>query len=400
MHQQNESSNTATDQVVAYLRGLLRKEQGLNLYEQYKPVLEKVTPIQIFTAYHKLFAEGTAVGDLLDILDKSINVFHKSLRQIQKPVKPVGLADYLHKENQALLDRLQIIRDHLQKPSDRIREELLPLIDELQQFDDHYLKKENVLFPYLEQKAEYFQGLGIMWALHDEIRLRLRQAGACLDNPACTEQDRHVLLGRLIFGMHGMVLKEELILLPAAQDVLDAQDWQDMLRQSAEFSFPFLPDPPDLSSSTGYSTGRVFNQLTEALLQTETGSMTPAEIEQVFAALPVDVTFVDAGNKVRFFSRPRERIFPRSSAIIGRSVENCHPPQSVDRVLEIIQAFRDGRHQQASFWIRLRGRLILIQYFAVRDKHGGYMGTLEVSQDITDWQQLEGERRLISWKDT
>ena len=135
------------------------------------------------------------------------------------------------------------------------------------------------------------------------------------------------------------------------------------------------------------------------MLQTATGSLTAAQIEQIFAALPVDMTLVDGQDRVRFFSRPKERIFPRSPAIIGRQVAHCHPPQSVDKVLAIIETFRQGRENQATFWIRHRGRFILIQYFALRRRDGTYLGTLEVSQDITGLRQLEGERRLLAWQD-
>jgi len=109
------------------------------------------------------------------------------------------------------------------------------------------------------------------------------------------------------------------------------------------------------------------------------------------------MTFVDQHNKVRFFTRPKDRIFPRSPAIIGRDVNKCHPPDSVHVVEEIVEAFRRGERDTATFWIKIRDRMILIQYFAMRNEDGQYRGVLEVSQDITEIQALEGERRLLEW---
>ena len=111
--------------------------------------------------------------------------------------------------------------------------------------------------------------------------------------------------------------------------------------------------------------------------------------------LPVDVTYVDANDEVRFFSATKERIFPRSPAIIGRKVQKCHPPASVDKVQAIVNDFREGRRDEAEFWIQLGGKFIHIRYYAIRDEQGGYQGTLEVSQDVTHIRALEGERRLL-----
>lgn len=132
--------------------------------------------------------------------------------------------------------------------------------------------------------------------------------------------------------------------------------------------------------------------------KTDTGELTFEQVLLVFNALPVDLSFVDENDKLRYFTRPKDRIFPRSPAAIGRDVRNCHPAESVHVVEEIIEEFRSGRKDKATFWINLKGRLILIQYFALRDSSGEYKGVLEVSQDITDIKVLEGERRLLQWE--
>jgi len=127
----------------------------------------------------------------------------------------------------------------------------------------------------------------------------------------------------------------------------------------------------------------------------ETGSMTKEELEAVLNTLPVDLTFVDTEDTVRYFSQSRERIFPRAKAVIGRKVQQCHPQESIHKVNQILDDFRSGQRDVAEFWIQLKEQLIYIRYFAIRDKNKKYLGCLEVTQDITDIKKIEGEKRLL-----
>jgi DUF438 domain-containing protein len=131
------------------------------------------------------------------------------------------------------------------------------------------------------------------------------------------------------------------------------------------------------------------------LIPLNVGALTVEQIDMLLRTLPVDVTFVDEHDEVRYFSQTRERIFQRSPAIIGRKVQNCHPPQSVHRVQEILDDFRAGKQDVAEFWIQMGGKFIHIRYFALRDEAGAYRGTLEVSQDAAHVRALEGEKRLL-----
>jgi DUF438 domain-containing protein len=137
----------------------------------------------------------------------------------------------------------------------------------------------------------------------------------------------------------------------------------------------------------------------EGVLQFETGSLTKVQLDGLLDTLPVDVTFVDADDTVRYFSKPETRIFVRTKAIIGRKVQMCHPEKSVHIVNRIVESFKTGKKDSAEFWINLNNRLIHIRYFAVRDKDGKYLGTLEVSQDVTGIKKIEGEKRLLDWKE-
>jgi len=136
----------------------------------------------------------------------------------------------------------------------------------------------------------------------------------------------------------------------------------------------------------------------DGFIQAENSEITVDQALAIFNYLPVDITFVDENDTVKFYSNPKDRIFPRSPAIIGRKVQNCHPPESVHVVEDIVNAFRKGERDVAQFWLELNGKFLLIQYFAIRDNAGKYGGVLEVSQDVTEIRKLKGERRLLQWQ--
>lgn len=137
---------------------------------------------------------------------------------------------------------------------------------------------------------------------------------------------------------------------------------------------------------------------TEGSMRFETGILSKEEVEAILNTLPVDITFVDEEDTVKYFNKAEKRIFVRTKAVIGRKVQLCHPQKSIHIVNRILEAFKTGEKDVAEFWIQKDHRLIHIRYFAVRDKDGKYLGTVEVTQDITDIKKIEGEKRLLDWK--
>lgn len=386
-----------------YVQGIMNDGDGKELYLKYKSDIEKVNPQEVFEIFHRQLKKGIEPGEILVFLDKIINVFYKSLIAYpwKRPVKD-SFADVLMQENQALIQRLEEIK-RIVKEEDfhKGKKELLPKIHELKEFNHHYLKKENILFPFLEKKMEKFDGLAIMWALHDNTRAQLGKVTECLEAEECSEEEFNVELGKLFFAMYGLVKKEELILFPAASEILGENEWIEMQKQSMEYEFPFIGKPRQRTGEEHmYKEPYVSlaDDDKELLFRTETGALSFEEILMIFNTLPVDMTYVDENNKVRFYNTSKDRLFPRSPAVIGRSVEKCHPPESVHKVNAIVDAFRAGEKDSATFWINIKGKKILIQYFALRDSRGKYRGVLEVSQDITGIAQLEGERRLLHWE--
>jgi uncharacterized protein len=167
--------------------------------------------------------------------------------------------------------------------------------------------------------------------------------------------------------------------------------WGLMLEQSKEIGWAYDVSPEIFPS------GEAIVDIGNGQIDLVTGFLSPEQLILMLNTLPVDITFVDENDEVRYFSGAKQRIFPRSGGIIGRKVQNCHPPESVHIVNEIIEAFRSGKKEHADFWIQTKGTFLHIRYFALRDELGIYKGTIEVSQDITGIKKLKGEQRLINW---
>lgn len=395
-----DTNKERVNRLIEYVKGIHNNLDGKELYLQYQEDLKAVKPQEAFEVFYCLLQENLQPEEILVFLDKIINVFYKSLSTYswKKPQNDDFLVDLIQ-ENQGLIGKLGDIKKLLKiEGLESRKKSLIPRIEELQEFNDHYLKKENVLFPYLEKKMDKFQGLTIMWALHDEVRKQIKKVIEILKDEKADEAQINTEIGKLFFGMHGLVKKEELILFPAASEILTSQDWEEMYQQSLDYNFPFIEKKkPVIKEDKGDPEGLVQRFNIGYHFKTETGALSFQQLMMIFNTLPVDLTFVDENNKVQFFTSPKDRIFPRSPAVIGRDVKNCHPPHSVHVVHKIIDSFRSGKEDRATFWIRLKGRVILIQYFALRDSQDSYRGVLEVSQDITEIQKLKGEKRLLEW---
>lgn len=126
-----------------------------------------------------------------------------------------------------------------------------------------------------------------------------------------------------------------------------------------------------------------------------TGKLSAEELITVLDSLPVDITFVDKDDAVRYFNQSKARIFPRAKTVIGRKVQQCHPQKSVHVVNQLLEDFKGKKRDFAEFWINLSGKLIYIRYFAVRNSKGEYLGCLEVTQDVTEIQKIKGEKKLL-----
>ncbi len=277
-------------------------------------------------------------------------------------------------------------------------------LNALTDVDKHYLRKEHLLFPYLE-KHGITGPPKVMWAKHDETRALLKGAiDALVAGPANVAEALSAValaVKPAAQAIRDMTEREENILLPMSLDTLGELEWWEIARQSADVGFCLVepegewrPASAPVDDAPAADASRI---------RLPTGSFAAKELEAFLNALPVDATFVDADDRVRYFTHGGERVFARSRAILGRKVQYCHPPSSVDTVDQILEGFRSGKHDRAAFWIEKRGgpgtsgRFVHIEYVAMRDAAGAYLGCLEVTQDLTEKRALTGEQRLLSW---
>ena len=241
----------------------------------------------------------------------------------------------------------------------------------------------------------------VMWAIHDDIRALIKQARQTIaGDDAALAVSTCLALAKMV---DDMVTKEEKVLHPMAMDTLSDAEWAKIRAGEDDIGYAFIADVPAWPAAgtpAGGAGGRPRTAGAERLRPPASSPSTPAassldELNLVLGVLPIDFQYVDEHDKVRFYSEGH-RIFPRSPGVIGRKVQNCHPPASVHKVQQIIDAFRAGEKDTAEFWIEMQGRFLHIRYFAVRDGQD-YRGVVETVQDVTGIRALEGQRRLLDW---
>lgn len=401
-----DNSEKRLQDLLAFSMGMMSGESGKELIEKYQDAIDNITPHDMLSLEDKQVQMGMTPDIIKKDVEKIINVFSKSLDRYEweKPKEGTFLY-YLMIENAAFKFKLnqvkKILRSYRGRESSHFQElkaELLPRFIEFKSFDYHYIKKENILFPYLEEVWSNYRPLQVMWSLHDDIRRTLKEVIGLLEDPSTEWSDFNPILGKYYSLVFRMIQKEDIIIFPVATETVSEESWHEMHLQSFEYPFPFIETPakPEEEKQSQHTKESFLSE--PGMFVAETGNMTLEQVLLVFNHLPVDITVVDENDRVLFFNKPKERFFPRSPAIVGRSVNNCHPPESVHIVEEIVETFRKGDRNTATFWIELKGRFILIQYFALRNEKGVYKGVMEVSQDATDIRKLEGQRRLLNWE--
>lgn len=273
------------------------------------------------------------------------------------------------------------------------------LFNKLTTIDKRFERKENQLFPYLEKRGWNGPSQN-MWSFHDNLRDQIRLLIKAFEEREFEKIDQNIHY--LLDGINNLMAVEQTVLFPNALQILEEQDWREMEKGEVEIGWmpgcaPAPKEAPAYVHPSEDENRKDLSFLHEKSAHYDEGYMTVEQVNLLFRTIPVDITYVDENDKVIFYNRGEERVFPRSAGIIGREVKFCHPPKSVGKVLQILEAFRTGTKSEASFWIDFKGRLIYIRYFAVRDDQKNYKGVVEMSQDITDIKDIEGEKRLLEW---
>ncbi len=367
-------------------------------------LLKSIPYNEVVQVEQELIAEGLPALEVQKLCDIHHKVLDGTIDQGDaKSVPPGHPVDVFRRENERLKEECDAVSarlDNLPAAGDTAdaRHALLAGLNRLMDVDKHYRRKENLLFPFLEKNG-ITGPPKVMWGKHDEARDLLKGAIAALREVTDAGELGAVCelaVKPAVEAVAGMILKEDQILLPMSMDVLSEVDWLAIHRQTGEIGY-CLYDPPVDWHPDGTATTVETAAVPEGI-RLHSGAFTVAELEAMLNTLPIDITFVDASDRVKYFSQGKERIFDRNRAILGRDVRLCHPPASVHVVEQIIADFRSGRQDVAPFWIQMGERLIHIAYYAVRDRDGNYLGTVEMSHDIAPLRALEGEQRILSYE--
>lgn len=414
------------------IKGLHQGEDPAAVKARLESLVRQCDAGEIAAMEQELMAEGVPVEQVMGMCDLHSQVVRDLLVEREHAaIAPGHPVDVFRRENVALREKSQALRAafaELTSGADdaAVKEDALGkclgLFNELMDVDKHYSRKENLLFPFLERHGITGPSK-VMWGKDDEVREFLKGLGAALAEKDATVGEWQVVVETVaapaLDALEEMIFKEEKILLPMSLQTLNESEWGEIWSQSPEIGWclvdpegeyrPPQPQGPEIPAQIAKEAERdgiALNVIQPGTprpkpaggaLVFPTGSLGLEQLEAIFRTLPVDLTFVDADDRVRFFSEGPNRVFMRPKTVIGRKVQHCHPPASVHVVDQIVGDFRAGRQNVAEFWIELRGQFVHIRYFAVRDEAGEYMGTLEVTQDLTKERALQGERRLVQY---
>lgn len=375
-----------------------------SLQEKFGDTIRGATAGEIADAERAMIGEGIAVSEIQRLCDLHVAVFRESLEKEPTPESLPGHPVFTFRmENEVTLRLLESMGDTMTAwiaGDPTTRASLQAQAENLKTIEKHYSRKENLLFPYLEKKG--FEGPStVMWGVHNEIRDQIRQFKQALADEESDPQTVKAQFDTLAKDIREMVYKEEKILFPESLNRLSEAEWAEIRSQEEEIGyFNVTPQPAEISQVENQDQSKPTQKEnvtkdSNGLLSLDTGALTLEQINLMLTHLPVDVTYVDEHDEVRYFTQGKHRIFDRSAAIIGRAVTKCHPPQSVHKVQIILNDFRSGKRDVAEFWIQMGEAFIHIRYFALRNAAGEYKGCIEVSQEISHLRSLEGEQRLL-----
>lgn len=376
---------------------------------RFRAVLEHVGAGEISALESELMAEGLPQDEIKRMCDLHVAVFRETLEQRPpaeaQPGHPVHTFRLENAEILRLVEAYRALATELPSAGDtsptpaqvaRWRE----LQARLDLLDGHYKRKEFLLFPFLE-KAGISAPPKVMWGVDDDVREKLtaaREAAAAAE--AARGEDlgliRQVVLEPMLAAVAGMVEKEDRVLFPMALEHLSDTEWGEVQQQWGDFGPGFVAPGQGWTPATPVVPASVAELSAADTVRLPSGHFTLPQLVAVLNTLPLDVTFVDAEDRVAYFTEGSDRVFARNRAIIGRRVQDCHPPSSMHLVQRILDEMRTGRREVAEFWIEMGPRFVHIRYFAVRDADRAYLGCLEVTQDVAGIRRLEGQRRLLA----
>lgn len=409
-----------------YLDGKLSLEEGNRIL---KEKLGTCTPDEF--AYAEQSLKGVYKDEeILEKMDDLLELFDGVLVRAENEY-PENHPLWAYLEEINAVEKVALEADELLKQEKFIKNPWLGVFDSLAEWRTHLSRKQNQLYPMLEDHG-FDRPTRIMWTFDDAVRDAISASYALLREDKYEEFLASV--PETLAKLRDLNSKELEVLLPTSYKLLSDEEFVRMSKNDHEIGYAIIQAPglyvvPGINDSAAQLNGNnsaqggaavsneFLNDLAgllskyvgpvggapvgkDAVLDVATGKLTLEQINLLFRHLPVDLSYVDENELVKFYSDTPHRIFPRSANVIGREVKNCHPAKSVHIVEEIVEKFRSGEQSQAEFWINKPGLFIYVIYTAVRDENGKFCGVLEMMQDCTHIRELEGSRTLLTWDKT
>jgi DUF438 domain-containing protein len=362
-------------------------EEKVKVYREFEEDISKLNPLDIF--YLDFYSDDSdlSIDEIKESANKFVNVFHKGI------IKYSDLGDHplfleLLNENKRIQEHLSGIkpfykREELQKH----KLQLLKIFENCDIFEKKFIKYENIIFPNLEKYVPSTKPLEVLWELHDDARSLLKVIIDLLKKETLDIEETIKQIGAYHYLVFGINQKEEIILLPVLKLLIKDYELDRIYNECVDEGF--------VLNEKSLEKINLNNSVTrKGYFTSETGVLSFDQLNLLFKHLPFDLTYVDKDDFVRYYNDNPTRHFPRNPSVIGRLVKNCHPPKSVHIVEAIVEDFKNNRKDYEEFWINFKGKTLYISYYAIRDESGNYEGVLEVSQDITKFINLSGEKRL------
>lgn len=369
----------------------------------------EVDASEIAAMEQSLMADGMSPEEVKSMCDLHAEVLQDTVTPAKARELPPGHpVDTFRRENRALeaaigtarqaVTVLESVPDQAYPADERLA--VLGTFNDLMDVDKHYQRKEHLVFSILERHGNTGPSK-VMWAKDDEVRDLLKGAIEVLREESLSGAELKILVPTVLrpalAALESMIYKEETILLPMCLGLFTEEEWGEAWRDSPRYGWCLVEPAAGYAPPVAALPEDPIRLPDASAVAFPSGALSVQQLIGIFSSLPVDITFVDADDRVAFFSEGPDRVFARSRTILGREVKHCHPPKSVDVVERILNDFKTGRQTVAEFWIQMQGKFVHIRYFAVRDEAGAYLGTLEVTQDLTRLRALEGDRRLLQY---
>jgi len=408
MSEMDEAKKKLLKEIIKQLPGGAPPEE---VKEKFGEALKGVSSEDIIKVEQELVKEGMPREELQKLCDVHMAVFAEQLQGQELHLASGHPISILIEEHRIMLERAEKLEEFIgmvEEACDSVYvgdviTELQTIAKEFQDSEKHYLREENVVFPMAE-KHGITEPPAIMWMEHDKIREFRRDFANLIEKwNTMTFEEFKKRLGEIAKPLCSLLpshfYKENNILFPSTLQVTTIDEWIEARKEFDEIGYCCFTPTAAIAQMKTEEINAKEAAISDKTVKFETGTLATEEIEGILDTLPIDISFVDKNDSVKYFNKAEKRIFVRTKSVIGRKVQQCHPEKSVHIVSRIVNSFKTGKKDSAEFWITMGGRLVHIRYFAVRDKNQEYLGTVEVTQDLTDIKKIEGEKRLLDWRE-